>query len=145
MSVRYRAVKRKVLGGEFKGQERVYAVARSAYVCDLERVCELVARTTKISDAEVVATIKAFLWVSRVELTNGATLRLGDFCSLRVVLRSEGVLTKEELSPVNIKGARVVFRAGPKLVQSIRDVRYELYTPEKEFVLVQPGPEGDEE
>ncbi|MCD8044391.1 MAG: hypothetical protein LUE98_16070 [Tannerellaceae bacterium] len=138
MPVKYRKVTRTVIGGEHKGEKRVYAVAKASYACDLPRICELISARTAMSSSEVKGIIDAFLWVSNLELKNGATLRFADWGSFRYVLRSEGTETEKEFQANHIRGAKIVFTPGPTLRETTKSLHFEYEAPFEKEVPGEP-------
>lgn len=112
MALRFRKIKRKVLNGPEKDQEKFYAMARTSGVSSLDKMCELICSRSSLSAADVKGVFDSLNWAMRLELMSGAIVQLGELGSFRLSVRSEGAATEKELDAHHIKRANIIFTPG---------------------------------
>ena len=104
--------------------KKYYAVAQTEKQADLRMIAERISRETNFSTAEVQAAIEAFLLVIPKLLSEGHSVKMGDFGTFSLTLSSQGAETKEEFNASMIKGANLHFRAGKEFAKVIRNVEF---------------------
>lgn len=68
MTLKFRKVQRKVLGGDDKDKVKTYAMARSSNYCDMDKLCELISSRSAMSSADVKAILDSLNWAMSLEL-----------------------------------------------------------------------------
>lgn len=127
MAIKFRKVAREVIGGPDKGQIRYYAMAKAAYHCDFDKMCNLVATRSKMSASDVKCAIDAFIWTMNTELNSGAIVQMGEFGNFRCSVQSAPSLTEKGVTAHLIQRARIIFSPGVLLKRTVRDATFEPY------------------
>jgi len=68
MALAFRKVKRKILNGPEKDQEKYYAVARTMGITDLDKMCNLIGARSTVSSADVKGVLDSLNWAMDLEL-----------------------------------------------------------------------------
>lgn len=136
MAVRFKKVKRKVLGGDDAGTYKYYGMARSTGVTGLKEICNLICARASFSPADVRSMLESLDWVMDHELRGGRTVKLGELGTFRMSLRSEGAITEKEFTAHKIKRGRIIFTPGATLREVCAEVTFEPFDTPKQ---------GDEE
>lgn len=129
MALQFRKVKRKVMNGPEKDQEKYYALARTSGISSLDKMCNLICSRSAMSSADVKAVFDSLNWAMGLELDSGNIVQLGELGSFRLSLSSDGADTEKELDAHMIRRARIIFTPGSAL-RRVRD--------EVSFVPVRP-------
>jgi predicted histone-like DNA-binding protein len=119
MSLKFRKVARKVIGGDDMGEIKYYAVAKSAGVSGVDKICKLISARSTVSSADVKAVFDSLAWAMDLELSSGNVVRLGELGSFHLSISSPGMENRKELNAGKIRKARIIFTPGAVL----RDTR----------------------
>ena len=92
--------------------ERFFVSTRISGELTLRDLAGRISGMSTVTTIDTMAVLEAFLQVIPEELANGRIVRLGDFGSLRVLLRSEGSDNAEDFSSSLINQVRMVLRPG---------------------------------
>lgn len=129
MALKFRKVRRKVMGGPEAGKMKYYAMACSSGFSGMDKMCELICSRSALSSADVKGVLDSLNWAMGVELKSGNIVQLGELGNFRLTLSSEGAEKKKELDANSIRKARIIFTPGAELRLACRKVNF---VPEKE-------------
>jgi len=142
MAVKFRKVKRRIMSGDEEGTFKYYGMAKSTSVSGLKEICNLVCARSTLSPADVRCMIESLDWVIDHELRGGRTVKLGELGTFRMSLKSEGAITRKELTAHKIRKGKVIFTPGATLLEAAREVSFEPYEEDPEE---NPGNSGEGE
>jgi predicted histone-like DNA-binding protein len=125
MALKFRKVARKVLNGDEKGAIRYYAVAKSAGLSGVDKICKLISARSTVSSADVKAVFDSLAWAMDMELSSGNVVQLGELGNFRLSISSVGMTTKEEVNASKIRKARIIFSPGAVLRNTKQSVSFE--------------------
>ena len=140
MAVKYRTVKRKILTGEEKDKTKVFAIAKTTGVCDLQKLCKLISARSTVSSADVKAVLDGLNWAMDLELQSGNIVQVGELGNFRLSLSSEGANLEEKFDATKIRNANVIFYPG----KSLRLTRDEATFTADDVKVVEKAPIPDE-
>ncbi|MDR1982260.1 MAG: hypothetical protein LBQ08_00460, partial [Holosporaceae bacterium] len=83
-----------------------------------------------LSKAEVSNVIGNLITILPKYLLMGKSVKLGDLGTLRLSFSSEGTADQKQFDASKISGAKIRFTPSPKLKEQLRDLQFELETPE---------------
>lgn len=98
---------------------RFFGNARTDGELSVRQLANRISSRSTLSTIDVLAVLEAFLQTVPEEQLNGRIIRLGEFGSLRVLVQSEGSDTAEDFCSSLITQARVRFRAGKLIRESL--------------------------
>ncbi|MCD8261951.1 MAG: HU family DNA-binding protein, partial [Bacteroides sp.] len=116
-----------------------YALALSAGDMDFYTVCHIASKGCTITQADISAAFYAVVEAAVLGLKEGKVVRLGNFGSLQLSVRSTGTETKESFSVSQVKGARIRFRPGGALTEMLPNLKYHQVEPRGEKKKENPG------
>jgi predicted histone-like DNA-binding protein len=96
----------------------------------LEEMSELISEKCTLTETDVLAAITALMREMTLNLMTGKIVRFGSFGSFKLSLNSSGVATETEATRLQVKGARVRFRPGKRIEDSLRNLKDTLTTKE---------------
>jgi len=96
----------------------------------LEEMSELISEKCTLTETDVLAAITALMREMTLSLMAGKIVRFGNFGSFKLSLNSSGVATETETTRLQVKSARVRFRPGKRIEDSLRNLKYTLTTKE---------------
>jgi predicted histone-like DNA-binding protein len=103
---------------------RYYAIAVSRGTADLRSIAESISQRSSVSTIDTMAVIEALLNLIPEELAEGRIVKLGDFGSFSLSIRSEGIEDPAKFHPSKI-GERVVhFRAGKEFRKRLVNLKF---------------------
>jgi len=123
MSVNYKSVPKKNPGNQ-TAPAKYYAQVVSSGDMTLRQVAQQIALISTVSTADTLAVLENFLQVVPTALAEGKIVRLGDFGSYSLTVKSDGALTDSELSVNQIKKTTVKFRPGKIFMKTINDIDF---------------------
>ena len=118
MSVKYSVVMRKN-PSKISEPGKYYAHAQAYGEMDFDSLCEEVNGRCTVTRADVAASVEAILESMKKALAEGRIVRLGNFGSFQIGVRSNGATTEDEFASSMIRGTRISFRPG-KLVTNMQ-------------------------
>ncbi len=104
---------------------KYYAHAKSRGETTVRELANRIAEISTVSSVDTLAAIEAFLKVVPQEVAAGNIVRLGDFGSYNISIKSEGSATAEEVTSTNIKGNAIHFRPGKEFKRVTDAITYE--------------------
>lgn len=106
--------------------DKYYAKAVGNGVTDLHRLAHLIANQSTVRKADCLAVLQALQHNISDELGQGRIVKLGDFGTFQVGVRSNGVDTEEEVSKNLVKSAHLNFRPGRDFQSLLKTLSYKL-------------------
>ena len=104
--------------------KKYYPVAKSTGETTLSKLAERAAEMSTLSSVDLAAALEALLTVIPRELAAGNIVRLGDFGSFSLRVRSEGSETEDQVSSRNITKRIIVFRPGKRFTRVVDDIEF---------------------
>ena len=104
---------------------KFYASATAGNTVTVRQISKRIAEISTVSSVDTLAVVEAFLQVIPQYLSEGSNVKLGDFGSFSVRLKSEGVATEGELTASSIKGVKLHFRAGKEFQDVLNAITFE--------------------
>lgn len=104
--------------------KKFYACALPSKELSTRDLAKEISFSTAISSVEVMAVLEAFTELLPKHLTDGRLLRLGDFGSMRLNLRSQGEDTAEDVKNHSILGTKLLFRPSKELSRRLAEVQF---------------------
>ena len=127
MSIKFNVKKQKYdLAGN--GVLKFYAKAQSSGVVNFNSICETISDRSTVTKGDVMAVLEGCIFAMKTALNNGNIVRLGDFGSFQVGIKSDGTLTEKEFSASKIKSAHINFRPGAALTNMLDNLSYQKVT-----------------
>ena len=127
MSIKFNVKKQKYdLAGN--GVLKYYAKAQSSGVVNFNSICETISDRSTVTKGDVMAVLEGCIFAMKTALNNGNIVRLGDFGSFQVGIKSDGTLTEKEFSASKIKSAHINFRPGASLTGMLDNLSYQKVT-----------------
>lgn len=117
-------VAQKVNPRDVEGPRKFYAVKAPQGEIDVRSLARRISRETMLGIVETTAVIEALLQAVPEVLSEGKTVRLGEFGSFRLTLKSQGAESPEAFNQSQILGTNLIFRAGREFRDRLAQVRY---------------------
>nr|AGU10133.1 hypothetical protein [uncultured organism] len=110
--------------GDPKAPKKFYAAAKSTGETTTRALAKRISDTSTVSTIDVMAVLEGLFQVLPGELTEGRIVRLGDFGSFFITLKSEGADTEKEFTVALIGNVTVKFRPGKLFAQAIQAAEF---------------------
>ncbi|WP_299231475.1 HU family DNA-binding protein [uncultured Bacteroides sp.] len=104
---------------------KYYAQAQARGEAGIRELSQRIQQMCTVTRADVMAVLIALEDVVADSLANGEIVRLGELGSLQVSLSGEGSEAKEDYHDGLIKKARILFRGGKTLSNTLTTLKYE--------------------
>jgi len=91
---------------------KFYAQAVNKGSTDLRKLSNKISQISTVSTVDTMACLEGFIQVVPGELSEGKSVKLGEFGSFHVTLKSEGSENEEGFTTGNIKKFSIRFRPG---------------------------------
>lgn len=125
MSVKY-SLSQKGNPSDPTAPKKFYANARSSGELTFRNLSKEIADgSTTVSDTDVLAVLNDLTKLLARHLADGKIVRFGDFGSFQVSISSEGAETEEKFNASLIKSAKILFRPGIDLKNTLLTLKYE--------------------
>ncbi|TGN30129.1 HU family DNA-binding protein [Empedobacter tilapiae] len=124
MSVKYNVIE-KGYPGDPTAPKKFYASSVADGEVTLRNLSKEIAQTSSISESDVYATLIDLAKMLSKHLSDGKIVRLGDFGSFQISISSEGVDTANKVNASLIKSAKILFRPGLDLRDTLATLKYE--------------------
>jgi len=105
--------------------KKYYPVAKSTGETTLPKLAERMAEMSTLSSADLAAALEALLTIILREIAAGNIVRLGDFGSFSLRVRSEGSESEEAVSARNITKTIASFRPGKRFQRVVDEIKFE--------------------
>ena len=103
---------------------KYYAQAQARGDVSLRDMAERIQSTCTVHKSDVYAVLVALEDVVADAIQNGEIVRLGDLCTLQVILSGKGALTEEDYTTDLIKRAKINFRPGTVLANALASLTF---------------------
>lgn len=124
MAVKYNVIQKAYPGGS-GDPKKFYASSVADGEVSLRNLSKEIAQTSSVSESDVYATLIDLAKMLSKHLSDGKIVRLGDFGSFQISISSEGVDTANKVNSTLIKGAKILFRPGLDLRDTLATLKYE--------------------
>ena len=144
MSIKYKLVLRKDLSkGAAEGDKKYYASVNNNGTFSFDDLCESVSAISTASRGDVLVVMDGALSVMKNALLRGEIVQFGELGNFQINTGSKGVATAEEFKTNLIRKARIIFRPGAVLKDTLGKVNYERIG--KDAASSEGGGSGEEE
>ena len=131
MATTYKLVQRRDMHkGATAGAKLYYAQAKSVGTSGMERLCSMISERSTVSSADVKAVLDSFIYVMKLELSDGRIVKLGEFGNFRVTFGSDGTVTEKEFNATKIRRPKYTFSPGKALRDQAKVITFEKVVPE---------------
>ena len=124
MAVKYNVIQ-KAYPGDPTGPKKFYANSIADGEVSLRNLSKEIAQTSSISESDVYATLIDLAKMLSKHLSDGKIVRLGDFGSFQISISSEGMDVMNKVNSASIKSAKILFRPGLDLRETLATLKYE--------------------
>lgn len=104
---------------------KFYAQAQARGEAGIREMSQRIQQMCTVTRADVLAVLTALEDVIAESLSNGEIVRLGELCSLRVSISSDGTEKKEEFHSGLITKQRVLFNSGKTISNMLATMKYQ--------------------
>ncbi len=122
--IKYRVIKRGTPGVTGGGEQKYYASLPVRDVLTIRTLAEQISRRTTLTATDVIATLEAFIAMVPEHMLNGKIVKLGDFGTFRINIKSSASTEAKDVSVDNITGNRVVFNPGKLIKKKLKLAEY---------------------
>lgn len=123
MAVNY-VVKQKMNPRDPEAQRKWYGITKSIGNASIRKISKQIEKRSTVSSADVRAVLESFLEIVPELLGDGMTVRLGDFGSFRISIKTEGVEEEKDFSSNNILSNKMIFTPGKEVKNAISLFEY---------------------
>ena len=106
--------------GDDQAPKKYYAKAQASGEVTMDEMAEQIAYATSLTDGDVLNAIRALIKQTNLHLAAGKIVRLENFGSFQIQLRSEGAETEKKFTTANITDATIQFRPGKPIKAATR-------------------------
>ncbi|MFV0183195.1 DNA-binding protein [Empedobacter falsenii] len=124
MAIKYNVIQ-KAYPGDPTGPKKFYANSIADGEISLRRLSKEIAQTSSVSESDVYASLIDLAKMLAKHLADGKIVRLGDFGSFQISISSEGADSISKVTSASIKNAKILFRAGIDLRETLATLKYE--------------------
>jgi predicted histone-like DNA-binding protein len=107
-----------------KGELRYNARAQSSGELTFKTLTRRISDRCTVTPGDVMAVLEGCITVIQDALEDGMIVRLGDFGSFQISISSSGTLTENAFTASNITGAKILFRPGEDLNETLANLTY---------------------
>ncbi len=101
-----------------------HACASSTGSVDLRGLAELLSERCTLTAMDILAVLEGLTHVIPQQMANGNIIRLAEFGSFRLSLRSEGVENPADFTQSQISETKVLFRPGSEFTRRLQNIQY---------------------
>lgn len=105
--------------------DKFYAAAIGNGETDMEALASMISYQSTLTDTDCFAVLRSLEHNIINELNQGRIVKLGSLGNFQVSLSSDGKATPEEVTAVDVKKSRIIFRPGKKLRALLKTVSYQ--------------------
>ncbi|MFV0139450.1 HU family DNA-binding protein [Empedobacter falsenii] len=124
MAIKYNVIQ-KAYPGDPTGPKKFYANSIADGEISLRRLSKEIAQTSSVSESDVYASLIDLAKMLAKHLADGKIVRLGDFGSFQISKSSEGADSISKVTSASIKNAKILFRPGIDLRETLATLKYE--------------------
>ncbi|MCK9617823.1 MAG: HU family DNA-binding protein [Lentimicrobiaceae bacterium] len=118
MAVNYKPVPKKNPAKQDE-HPKYYAQAVSTGDLSLRQLAKMITEVASVKSADTMAVLEALLDVLPMALADGKIVRLGDFGSFNLSIKSDGTEDINKLTSANIRKVAVNFRPGKEFTNAL--------------------------
>ncbi len=107
--------------------KKFYPRVKSTGQADIHDLAERASEMSTFSPIDLAAAVETFLNVIPKELAAGRTVKLGDFGTFSLRIRSQASEKEEDVSVHNITKTMMSFRPGKRVNKALGQIDYEPY------------------
>ncbi len=122
--IEYKVVVKGTPGVQGGGQKLYYAHVVPSSLLTLRALAKQISKRTTLSVLDVIATLESFLEVIPEHLAEGRKVKLGEFGTFRVNVKSTGSEKEEDVTSDNIIGNKIIFNPGVLVKDVLSNVKY---------------------
>lgn len=104
--------------------KKYYMQVKSSSEITLRQLSEQIGAISTVSSIDTLAVLEALLQILPKEIADGKIVRLGDFGSFSLSLKSEGAENEEDVSSRNLKSSHLRFRPGKEIKKVLANIEY---------------------
>lgn len=108
-----------------KDQKLFYAAPVNSGNIEIDQITKEIANISALSRGDVMNVLEALLDVVPKYLSQGYSVKLGNFGTFRLSFSSKGVEKPEMVDPSLIKSKKIIFSSGVKLKKEVEDTKFE--------------------
>ena len=108
--------------------KKFYVNTTSSGSVDLEIMSANISERCTLTEPDVLAVLSALTTEMTKQLMDGKIVRFGSFGSFQLGVLSHGADTEEETSRNLVKGVRVKFRPGRRIIDALATLKFTLKT-----------------
>lgn len=101
-----------------------YAVIKSDGEITLKQLSKRISGMSTVNSGDILAVLDLLVQVMQEELSQGRIVRLGDFGSFALTLSAEGKDKAEEVNANSVKSAKLQFRPGKDLKNTLTTLEF---------------------
>lgn len=124
MAIKYNVIQ-KAYPGDPTGPKKFYANSIADGEISLRSLSKEIAQTSSVSESDVYASLIDLAKMLAKHLADGKIVRLGDFGSFQISISSEGADSISKVTSASIKNAKILFRPGIDLRETLATLKYE--------------------
>jgi predicted histone-like DNA-binding protein len=124
MSLKYQLIQ-KVNPQKTDAPRKFYATAVKKNEITLRQLAKEIAQISTVSTIDTIAMIESLIQLIPKHLMQGNVVRLGDFGSYSISIKSEGIENNDQFHSNLIKGVKINFRPGKELKNAFNNVEFE--------------------
>ena len=124
MTLKYRVIQ-KVNPRNINEPRKFYATAINRGHVSLRQLANEIADISTVSIVDTIAVIESLIQLIPNHIAQGETVKLGDFGSFSIILKSNGAETESDFTAHMIKSLKIYFRPGKELKKAINDTEFE--------------------
>lgn len=124
MAIKYNVIQ-KAYPGDPTGPKKFYANSIADGEISLRKLSKEIAQTSSVSESDVYASLIDLAKMLAKHLADGKIVRLGDFGSFQISISSEGADSISKVTSASIKNAKILFRPGIDLRETLATLKYE--------------------
>lgn len=106
--------------------KKYYVTTANAGEIDLEKMSENISERCTLTETDVLAVLSALTVEMTKQLMEGKIVRFGTFGSFQLGISSTGVETEDDASRNQVKGLRVKFRPGRRIMDALTQMKFTL-------------------
>lgn len=124
MSIKYKVIEKAEPGVTGGGNKKWYANIANDGELTIDDLTKQIEKFSSLSEADIRGVIIALENVIQDQLINGKIIRLDKLGSFYPSISSEGVADKKDFTTANIKGAKVNYRAGKRILDALETATF---------------------
>lgn len=124
MSIKYSLIERGEPGVVGGGAKKWYAMVKTDGEITIDDLVKQIEKFSALSEADIHGVIIALENVIQNELANGKIIRMDKLGNFYPSLSSKGAATESEFNASFIRGAKVNYRAGKRIIDALKTTTF---------------------